>query len=126
MNNHYAKAEYKGIKTAGVTDYKNQTPPYAFRMEKNLSITPVKNVKILIKCVNLQCVNNHYAKAEYKGIKTAGVTNYKNQTPPYAFRMEKNLSITPVKNVKILIKCVNLQCVNNHNAKAEYKGMKTI
>ena len=35
MNNHCAKFEYKGMKTAGVTDYTNQTPtPYAFHMEK--------------------------------------------------------------------------------------------
>ena len=27
---------------------------------------------------NLQCVNNHYAKFEYKGINTVGVTDYTN------------------------------------------------
>ena len=26
MNNHYAKFEYKGMKTVGVTDYTNLTP----------------------------------------------------------------------------------------------------
>ena len=27
VNNHYAKFEYKGMKTVVVTDYTNQTPP---------------------------------------------------------------------------------------------------
>ena len=27
---------------------------------------------------NLQCVNNHYAKCEYIGMKTVGVTDYTN------------------------------------------------
>ena len=30
MNNHYAKFEYKGMKTVGVKDYTNQTPPTHF------------------------------------------------------------------------------------------------
>ena len=30
---------------------------------------------------HLQCVNNHYAKFEYKGMKTVGVAEYTNQTP---------------------------------------------
>ena len=34
MNNHYAKIEYKGIKTVGVTDYTNQTPPTHFGWKK--------------------------------------------------------------------------------------------
>ena len=29
----------------------------------------------------LQCVNNHYAKFEYKRMKTLGVSDYTNQTP---------------------------------------------
>ena len=29
----------------------------------------------------LQCVNNHYAKFEYKGTKTFGVTDYTNLAP---------------------------------------------
>ena len=76
MNNHYDKIEYKGIKTVGVTDYTNQTPPTHFGWKKCLHSTPVKKMKILIKCAqssmcaHLQCVNNHYAKAEYKGMKT--------------------------------------------------------
>ena len=34
---------------------------------------------------HLQCVNNQYAKFEYKGMKTLGVTDYTNQTPPKHF-----------------------------------------
>ena len=30
---------------------------------------------------HLQCVNNHCAKFEYKGMKSVGVTDYTNQTP---------------------------------------------
>ena len=38
---------------------------------------------------HLQCVNNHYAKFEYKEMKTVGVTDYTNQTPPKHFRWKK-------------------------------------
>ena len=31
-----------------------------------------------IGCAHLQCVNNHYAKFEYKGINTVGVKDYTN------------------------------------------------
>ena len=34
---------------------------------------------------HLQCVNNHYAKFEYKGMKTVGVTDYTDQTPSKHF-----------------------------------------
>ena len=30
---------------------------------------------------HLQCMNNHYGKFEYKGMKTVGDTDYTNQTP---------------------------------------------
>ena len=30
---------------------------------------------------HVQCMKNHYAKFEYKGMKTVGVTDYINQTP---------------------------------------------
>ena len=42
MSNHYAKIEYIGMKTVGVTDYTNQTPPTPFGWKKCLSSTPVK------------------------------------------------------------------------------------
>ena len=42
--------------------------------------------KKIMKCIkiegaHLQCMNNHYAKFEYKGMKTVGVTDYTNLTP---------------------------------------------
>ena len=40
--------EYKGMKTALVTDYTNQAP--AFRMEKMSKFSSPKNKKIFIKC----------------------------------------------------------------------------
>ena len=30
---------------------------------------------------HLQCMDNHYAKFDYKGMKTVGVTDYTNQKP---------------------------------------------
>ena len=50
------------MKTVGITDYKNQTPPW-----KKFP-TPVKNKKIFIIMggAHLQCVHNHYAKFEHK------------------------------------------------------------
>ena len=50
---------------------------------------------------HLQCVNNHYAKFEYKGMKTIRVTDYTNLTPPMYFGWKKCLSSAPVKNKKI-------------------------
>ena len=37
MNNHNAKFEYKGMKTVGVTDFTNLTPPMHFG-RKNVSV----------------------------------------------------------------------------------------
>ena len=59
------------MKTVGVTDYTNQTPPMHFGWKKCLSSTPVKNGKYLLNVhkmegAHLQCENNHYAKFEYK------------------------------------------------------------
>ena len=42
MNKYYAKFEYKGMKTVGITDYTNQPPP---RMEKCLRSTPAKEMR---------------------------------------------------------------------------------
>ena len=39
MNNHYAKFEYKGMKTVQVTDYTNLTPPMHYGWKKCLSST---------------------------------------------------------------------------------------
>ena len=89
VNNHYAKFECRGMKIVGVTDYTNQTPK-AFRMEKMSKFNNPQNEKICIKCsrngrCTFQCVNNHCAKFEYKGMKTVGVTDYTNQTPSKHF-----------------------------------------
>ena len=80
---------------------------------------------------HLQYVNNHYAKFEYKGTKTVGVTDYTNQKPPLHFEWKKNLSPTTVKDEKMFIKCAqnksaHIQYVTNHYAKFEYKGMKSV
>ena len=68
------------MKTFGVTDYTNLAPLYCCRQTdrwgKCLGSTPIKNEKKTMKQshktkgAHLQCVNNHYAKFEYKGINT--------------------------------------------------------
>ena len=68
---------------------------------------------------HLQCMSNHYAKFEYKGMQTVGVTDYTNQTPCKHFREEKCLISTPVKMRKYLSRVhkiggAHLHCVNNH------------
>ena len=63
---------------------------------------------------HLLCVNNHYAKFEYKGMKTVGVTDYTNLTPSMHFGWKKCLSSTPVKIEKIFIKCAqNRRCTSS-------------
>ena len=47
MNNHYAKIEYKGMKTVGVTDYTNQTRPTHFGWKKMFKFNTRK------KCENI-------------------------------------------------------------------------
>ena len=54
--------------------------PYAFRMGRMCKFnTHQKRENINQMCTkkgsHLQCVNNHYAKFEYKGMKTVGVTD---------------------------------------------------
>ena len=50
--------------------------------KKSLSSRPLKDEKkyswnvYKIEGAHLQCVNNNYVKYEYKGMNTAGVTNY--------------------------------------------------
>ena len=46
-------------------------------------------------------------------------------------RQEKCLSATPIKNEKKMkqlhkLEGAHLRCVNNHNAKFQYKGMNTV
>ena len=84
VNNHYAEFEYKVMKTIGVQITKDRHPQ-AFQMKK-MSYqfnTPQKKRKYLsimhkIVFAHLQCVNNHYAKFEYKGMLSGAVTKYTN------------------------------------------------
>ena len=46
---------------------------------------------------HFQCENNHYAKFEYKGMKTVGVTDYTNLTPPMHFGRKKCLKFNTRK-----------------------------
>ena len=78
------------MKTFGVTDYTNQTPSKHITIFFCLSSRPPKMKKKIMKCIqkegaHFQCMNNHYAKFEYKGMKNVGVTDYTNQTPPTHF-----------------------------------------
>ena len=57
----------------GISDGKKRST--ALKIQNYLS-----NVH-LIGGAHLQCMNNHNAKFEYKGMKTVGVTDYTNQTP---------------------------------------------
>ena len=63
--------------------HKPDPPPYAFRKEKMSLLNTSKMRKYLSNVhkmggAHLQCMNNHYAKFEYKGMKTVGVTDYTN------------------------------------------------
>ena len=67
----HTKFEYEGKKTAGVTDYTNQTPPKHVGWIKYLRHTDLKmKGKYLsnvhkIRGAHVQCMNNHYSKIEY-------------------------------------------------------------
>ena len=53
------KYGYEGVKTAGVTDYTNETPPKHFGWIKYLSLTDLKKEKIYIKCAqNRRCTSS--------------------------------------------------------------------
>ena len=71
MYSHYAKFEYKGMKTVGVTYYTNQTPLRIWD-GKCLCSIPVKNKKIFYQvCINIggahhQCVDNYYESLKIK------------------------------------------------------------
>ena len=136
MNNQYSKFRYYGIKIIGGTDYTNQTPSKHFT-ENNSKFKTPKRTKIFMKVyivggAHLQCVNNHYAKYENKRMKTFGVTDYTNQTPPTHFRWNKCLKFNIHQKLKRYLSNMHkmegahLQCVNNHHAKFENKDMKTV
>ena len=81
-----------------------------------------------IRGAHLQCVNNHFAKFEYKGMKTIGSYRLHKPDTPYAFGMEKISKVnTPKKLRKYLsnvhkIEGAHLQCLNNHYANLNVKG----
>ena len=67
-----------------------------------------------IRGAHLQCVNNHYAKFEYK--RNENYLSYRLHKPdtPMHFGRKKYLSSTPVKNKKIFIKCAqNRRCTSS-------------
>ena len=71
------------MKTVGVTDYSNQTPSKHFEQKKTSKFKTPKNEKKIVKCARIrdthgQCVNEHYAKFEYKGRNTVEVTDNTN------------------------------------------------
>ena len=74
VNNPCAKFAYKGMKSVGVTDYINQTPSKHFGWKNVYLQHPPEMKKIFmvhkIDGAHHQCVNNHYTKFEYKGMKT--------------------------------------------------------
>ena len=85
---------------------------------------------LLWTCVvraHLQFVNNHYAKFEYKGMKSVWDrlhTHYVIQ----ALQRWCDVIMSKFKNILSnvhKIQGAHVQCVNNHNGKFEYKGMKT-
>ena len=91
VNTHYAKFEYKEMKTVEVADYTQITQCKHSKGGVHIIMSTFKHFqkynKILsnmhkIGGTHLQCVNNHYAKFEYNGMKTVGDTKYTNQTPP--------------------------------------------
>ena len=80
---------------------------------------------------HVQCVNNHYVNYEYKGMKTVGVTDYTNKTPPKHFGWKKCQSPTALK-IRIYLLNVHKmggahhQFANNHCSKFEYKVKNTV
>ena len=98
----------------------------ACRTEKNISNLKVNNPKTRKYLSNLQCVHNHYAKFEYKGMKTVRVTDYTNQTPSKPFgrklsKIEKKMWMKWAQNKW----CTSLLCEQSLY-KVEYKEMKLL
>ena len=67
LYNHNTKFEYKGMKTA----WKCFKFNICQKSEKKWNLHKIGGA-------HLQCVNNHYAKFEYKVMNTVGVTDYTN------------------------------------------------
>ena len=79
------KFEYEGMKTAGVTDYTNQTQ--VFRKDKISKFNRPKKIRKYLSNVHkiggahVPYLNNHYANNENFRMKPFGSTDYTNQTP---------------------------------------------
>ena len=122
------------MKTVEVTYYTNQTPLSILDGKISNFITPQTMKKIAavhnIEAAHLLYVNNHQAKFEYKRNKTVGVTDYTNQVPSKYFGWIKlskiNAPITLPKMREWAKYKVHIifACVNNHDVKLKYKGMK--
>ena len=54
-----------------ISEGKNVIVQHPSNIEKNIKFAKIKGA-------HLQCVNNHYAKFEYKVMNTVGVTDYTN------------------------------------------------
>ena len=62
----------------------------------------------------LQCVNNHYAKFEYKATNAVGVTDYTNLGFPIHFGWKNMSKLTSLKNEKKIMKCShNKRCTSS-------------
>ena len=61
----------------------------AFYREKCPRSRPPKMNVNKIESAHLQCISNHCAKFEYKGVKTLRVTEYTNQISPKHFGWKK-------------------------------------
>ena len=53
-----------------------------------------------IRGAHHQCVNNHYAKFEYKGVTTVEATDNTNQTPSKHFEQKKMSKFKTLKSEK--------------------------
>ena len=89
LNNHYAKFEYKGMKSVCDTD-NTLTQSKHSKGDVDVIMSKFNTPKYLVKRtqkygVHVKCVNNHNGQFEYKGMKTACVTDYTNQTPSKYF-----------------------------------------
>ena len=68
-------------------------------------------LEIIIKCAQnigctcSMCKQSYHTNDDYEGLKTAGVTDYTNQTPTKHFGWKKCLIPTALKNKKIFNKC---------------------
>ena len=82
MNKYYAKFKYKGTELfeLQITQTGHPLRISDGKMSKFNNHTNEKIVSNVHKIgdAHLQCLNNHYAKFEYKGMKTLGVTDYTN------------------------------------------------